>query len=84
MSDYALNKKHLIDLRGKDKVIVFEKAWEYNKDNYKDLIKVVKDNPNNYPAVPKGELEYGKSYEITMMIKGSNGKTVKIKLSDNK
>jgi hypothetical protein len=74
--EYALNKEHL---RGKDKAIAFEKALGYNKDNYKDLIKAVKDNLNNYPAIPKGESEYGKSYEVTMMITGPNGKTAKIK-----
>ncbi|HHW01904.1 MAG TPA: hypothetical protein GXX35_03700 [Thermoanaerobacterales bacterium] len=73
---YALNKEHP---KGKDKAIALEMALGYNKDNYKDLIKAVKDNLNNYPAIPKGESKYGKLYKVSMMITGPDGKTAKVK-----
>lgn len=74
--NYALNKDHP---KGKDKATAFEKALGYNINNYKDLIKNIMDNLNNFPAVFKGENQYGKKYEITMKLTGPNGNTAKVK-----
>lgn len=75
IKSYALNKSHP---SGKDKAIAFEKALGYNINNADDLIKNVKDNVSKYKAVPKGESQFGKKYEVVMNIKGPNGKVAKV------
>ena len=50
----------------------------YNINNADDLIKSVKDNVSKYKAVPKGESQFGKKYEVVMNIKGPNGKVAKV------
>lgn len=70
--DYALNPDHPT---GKHKAKVFESALGYNKDNYKSLIKQIKQNVGKYKATQVGQNEHGVLYQVIMPIKGPNGKT---------
>ena len=74
--DYALNKNHS---RGKDKAIAFERYLGYNVDNKDMLIEELRKGISNNIATERPTTEYGQPYEVTMKIKGANGKYATIK-----
>nr|MCR4692890.1 phage minor capsid protein [Bacillota bacterium] len=73
---YALNKNHS---RGKDKAIAFEKYLGYNVDNKDMLIEEIRKGISKNIATERPATEYGQPYEVTMKIKGANGKYATIK-----
>lgn len=76
ISGYALNKEHPT---GKNKAIVFESVLGYNVNNQEHLIKQVKDGLTKYQAKARLETKYGQPFEVSMMIKGINGRYAKVK-----
>ena len=70
---YALNPN-----RQPNKAIAFDLSLGYNIDNASELIKQIRLNIKNHPAVEKGDVGYGMRYEVIMNIVGVNGKTAKI------
>jgi hypothetical protein len=72
--------KYALDPNGKapDKAIAFEKALGYNKENYEDLIKNVRDNLPKYEAILKPKDQWGQRYEVRMKLTGPNGKEASV------
>lgn len=76
LSGYALNKEHPV---GRNKAVVFESALGYNSSNQAQLVKQVKAGLSDYQAKARPETQYGKPFEVDMMVKGANGKYAKVK-----
>lgn len=72
-TDYALNP-----LKAPDKAKAFNQALGYNKDNYKELIKNIKDNIDESKFVEKGDNGFGMRYEYIMELTGVNGKKANV------
>ncbi len=76
ISGYALNKEHPT---GKNKAIVFDSVLGYNIGNKDLLLKQVNEGLKKYQAKARPETKYGQPYEVSMMIKGVNGRYAKVK-----
>lgn len=76
ITGYALNKDHPI---GRNKAIAFERKLGYTVDNKDDLIREVKKNLSKYKCTRRSETQYGQPYEVSMLIKGANGKYAEVK-----
>ncbi len=76
------NEKGLIKGRLIDKVLGF------NKDNYMDFDKLIKENISSFPKRYRGADEYGETYEVNMVLKGLKDRqakvTVGVKKTDDK
>lgn len=72
--------KYALDLNGvaPDKAIAFDKALGYNKDNYEELIKNIRDNLPKYKSTVKGKDQYGQRYQVIMRLTGANGKSANV------
>lgn len=71
VSGYALNIEHPI---GKNKAVVFERILGYNLSNKDLLISRVRDGVNRYRALERPATQYGRPFEVRMLIKGANGR----------
>ncbi len=76
LTGYALNKNHPF---GKDKAIAFEKYLGYTLDNAELLDAEIRKGLNENIAKARTETEFGKPYEVRMIMKGINGKKAKVK-----
>lgn len=76
LSGYTLNKLHKT---GKNKALAFEKALGYNISNKDLLIQQVRDGLGRFPAKKREKTKYGQPFEVSMRLKGPNGKTAKVK-----
>ena len=76
LEGYALNKNHPT---GRDKAVAFEKYLGYTTDNQEELISQVRQGLEKYKAKGRKATQYGKPYEVSMVITGANGKTAKVK-----
>lgn len=76
LEGYALNKNHPV---GKDKAIAFVKYLGYTVDNQDELIKQVRQGLDYYKTAQRTETQYGKPFEVAMMLKGPNGQYAKVK-----
>jgi hypothetical protein len=75
LTNYSLDPNHP---KGKDKARVFQSALGYNQSNYQALIDNVNRNLHTAPAYFKGSTPYGDKYEVTLPLKGPNGKTANV------
>ena len=50
----------------------------YNKDNYIEFDKLIKDNISLYPKRFKNSTQYGNRYEVNMVLKGLNNRQAKV------
>lgn len=71
--NYALNPEV-----APDKAIAFQKALGYNLNNADELIDKIQSELSENKFVYKYENKWGKRYEVSMLIKGPNGKTAKV------
>ena len=76
MTEYALNKDHPT---GKHKAIAFEKALGYNADNKHLLLSQVYQGLEKYRAIEHAQTQYGRPFEVSMMVLGANGRYAKVK-----
>ena len=76
ISGYVLNKTHPV---GKNKAIAFEKYLGYNVNNKDELLHEVYEGIKRYKCFKRAETKYGQPYEVTMVIKGANGKYARVK-----
>ena len=76
LEGYALNKNHPT---GRDKAVAFEKYLGYTTDNQEELIGQVRQGLEKYQAKGRKVTQYGKPYEVAMMITGANGETARVK-----
>ena len=57
---------------------LINKVLGYNKDNYKEFDKLIKENISKFPSRYKGTDQYGDKYEINMVLKGLNERQAKL------
>ena len=76
LTAYALNVNHP---EGKHKAVAFQKALGYNINNKGRLIYQVRQGLKKYRAVERPTNEYGKPFEVFMMLSGANKKFAKVK-----
>ena len=76
IAGYALNKEHPV---GKFKAIGFEKALGYTVDNKDLLLLQVYRGLEKYRAVERTQTQYGRPFEVSMMVLGVNGRYAKVK-----
>ena len=76
LTGYALNKDHPI---GRNKALVFEKVLGYNVDNRDILLRQVRTGLAKYRAVEKTTNQYGRPFEVVMMVRGANGRFAPVK-----
>ena len=80
--------KYVLDPKNsKGKHAAFEKALGYNLSNVRLLIENIANNLTNYPAVKKGDIGFGETYAVLMLLTGVNGKKANVMTSwidDNK
>ena len=72
-TEYSLNPQ-----RQKDKARAFDGYLGYNLSNVDNLIKNIRQNLPNYPAVPRPDMGYGQRYQVNMSLLGPNGKTANV------
>lgn len=77
LSGYALNKEHLQG--GRDKAIAFERALGYTGDNAEELEQAVLRELSRWKATRRAPTPYGQPFEVSMLLKGPNGKRAKVK-----
>ena len=56
------------------------KRLGYSAENYMELDKLIKTQIVKYPAILKSESQYGKKYEVNMVLKGITNKQAKFKV----
>ena len=71
LTGYALNKDHPV---GKNKALVFEKVLGYNISNRGELIGSVHGGLEKYRSIEREPTQYGRPFEVSMMIRGANGR----------
>ena len=76
LTGYALNMDHPV---GRNKAIVFQKVLGYNVDNRDILLRQVRSGLAKYRAIEKQNTQYGRPFEVTMMICGANGRYAPVK-----
>ena len=76
VSGYALNMEHPV---GRNKAIVFQKVLGYNIDNQDDLLRQVRYGLRRYRATEKPPTQYGRPFEVAMMVRGANGRYAPVK-----
>ena len=76
LTAYALNKDHPV---GKYKALVFEKVLGYNISNRGDLIGRVREGLEKYRFTERDATQYGRPFEVSMMIRGANGRYAPVK-----
>lgn len=75
LAGYALNMEHSV---GKNKAVAFQRALGYTVDNRQLLIAQVRLGLKKYRATERTNTEYGRPFEVPMMLLGANGKYAKI------
>ncbi|MCL2501073.1 MAG: hypothetical protein FWE90_12180 [Defluviitaleaceae bacterium] len=71
--------KYALDpINGKGKHSAFEMALGYNLGNVALLIENIRNNLYHYPALYKGDNEFGTTYSVLMCLVGVNGKTANV------
>lgn len=76
LTGYVLNKEHPV---GKNKAIAFENYLGYNIDNRHLLVQELKNGLKSNVAKKRPETQYGKPYEVRMLLNGVNGKSAYVK-----
>jgi hypothetical protein len=76
LTGYVLNTEHPV---GKNKALVFEKVLGYNTSNKDLLIERVHAGLAKYRASARKATQYGKPFEVLMMVEGANGKFAPVK-----
>ncbi len=76
LSGYALNMEHPV---GKNKAIVFEKVLGYNINNKDILIERVRIGLAKYRAKARKPTQYGRPFEVVMLVEGVNGRFAPVK-----
>ena len=76
LAGYALNMDHPV---GKNKAIVFQKVLGYNVDNRDILLRQVRSGLAKYRAIEKQSTQYGRPFEVKMMIRGANDRYAPVK-----
>jgi len=74
---YLFNPKNL---NGYAKGRAFTSRLGYDKNNYKELDKLIKNNIGKFPAISKGITEYGEKFETIMVVEEVTGKRAKVKI----
>lgn len=74
---YALNKNHPGD--GRNKAIAFERALGYTVDNAGQLESAILKGLAEWKAKKRAATQYGQPFQVTMLLKGPNGKYAKVK-----
>ena len=64
---------------GKNKAIAFENYLGYNIDNRHLLVQELKNGLKSNVAKKRPETQYGKPYEVRMLLNGVNGKSAYVK-----
>lgn len=79
---YALSEKHIAVVwgksSGKDKARVFKRALGFDESNWQLLSDRILEELPYYEAVVGEEDQYGKRYNVTLMIEGVNGNTANV------
>ena len=77
---YALNPSHKAirpgGSSGKNKARVFKSVLGFDQSNWELLQQRIREELPYYEAVPKEDNQYGKRYNVTLLITGPNGRTV--------
>jgi len=76
VSGYTLNMEHSL---GRHKAIAFQKALGYTVENKDLLLDQVYQGLQKYRAEEKPGTEYGRPFEVAMIILGANGKYARVK-----
>lgn len=72
-TEYALNPE-----KEPNKATAFKLALGYDLENAEKLIQNIYDNLSNFPAKLKGDTGFGMRYQVTMELRGENGKTANV------
>jgi filamentous hemagglutinin len=79
---YALNPSHEAvrpgGSSGKNKARVFKSVLGFDQSNWELLQQCIKEELPYYEAVAKEDNEYGKRYNVTLLITGPNGRAVDV------
>ena len=74
---YALNMNHTTG--GHDKAVAFERALGYTASNAAQLEHAVLRELSRWKAVARTPTKYGQPFQVSMLLKGPNGKYAKVK-----
>ena len=76
LSSYILNMDHP---KGRSKAIAFRDALGYTVDNQNELQEALRDGLTKWKATARAVTDYGKPFEVRMLLTGSNGKQATVK-----
>ncbi len=71
LTGYALNMDHPV---GRNKAIAFQKVLGYNIDNRSVLLSQVRAGLKKYRYIEKESTQYGRPFEVSMLVRGINGR----------